>query len=101
MGDFIVDNQRYHRFTNDKSGNSANWPFDRKFHILLNLAVGGNWGGKKGVDEGAFVRPGQILEVSWVRVYKLPCPDDPERAGSSGSGEIGETPQATQRSSPY
>ncbi|WP_331344836.1 glycoside hydrolase family 16 protein [Cellvibrio sp. UBA7661] len=47
-------------------------PFDRhsKFHLLLNLAVGGNWAGNvnnKGVDESVF--PQKML-VDWVRVYE-------------------------------
>ncbi|MFT3704738.1 MAG: hypothetical protein QM802_20400 [Agriterribacter sp.] len=42
-------------------------PFDKKFHLLLNVAVGGNWGGKMGVD--AFVFP-QAMQVDYVRVYQ-------------------------------
>ncbi|OUS29868.1 hypothetical protein A9Q98_05620 [Thalassotalea sp. 42_200_T64] len=42
------------------------WPFDGRnnFHILLNLAVGGTWGGA--VDNGALP---QTLKVDYVRVY--------------------------------
>ncbi|MBY6210352.1 family 16 glycosylhydrolase [Microbulbifer agarilyticus] len=42
------------------------WPFDgrNKFHFLLNLAVGGSWGGE--VDDS--VMP-QQLNVDYVRVY--------------------------------
>ncbi|MBE1300302.1 MAG: family 16 glycosylhydrolase [Alteromonadaceae bacterium] len=42
------------------------WPFDGRnnFHIILNLAVGGTWGGD--VDDS--VLP-QTLEVDYVRVY--------------------------------
>jgi beta-glucanase (GH16 family) len=36
-------------------------------HILLNLAIGGEWAGKYGIDDSAFP---QALEVDWVRVYK-------------------------------
>ena len=42
------------------------WPFDRPFHILLNLAVGGTWGGQKGVDDSVWP---QTLEIDYVRVY--------------------------------
>ena len=41
------------------------WPFDERFHFLLNVAVGGNWPGSP--DETT-VFP-QILEVDWVRVW--------------------------------
>lgn len=45
----------------------ADWPFDGPFHILLNIAVGGDWGGAKGIDAKAF--PAQ-MEVDYVRVYQ-------------------------------
>ena len=43
------------------------WPFDKRFHLILNVAVGGNWGGVQGVDLNAF--PAK-LEIDYVRVYK-------------------------------
>lgn len=41
------------------------WPFDERFHFLLNVAVGGNWPGNP--DETT-VFP-QVLEADYVRVY--------------------------------
>jgi beta-glucanase (GH16 family) len=38
-------------------------------HVLLNLAVGGAWAGKFGIDRDAFP---QALEVDYVRVYQKP-----------------------------
>jgi len=46
----------------------AQWPFDKRFHLILNIAVGGNWGGVQGVDDNAF--PAK-MEVDYVRVYKM------------------------------
>ncbi len=43
------------------------WPFDKPFHLILNVAVGGNWGGAKGIDESSL--PWR-MEVDWVRVYR-------------------------------
>ena len=63
---FFVDKELYHVFENNKSGSEA-WPFDQEFHMLLNIAVGGNWGGKFGVDEAIFP---QRLEIDYVRVYQ-------------------------------
>lgn len=54
-------------FANEGSGADA-WPFDRRFHLLLNLAVGGAWGGKEGVDAQAFPAS---MQVDYVRVYRL------------------------------
>ena len=41
-------------------------------HVLLNLAIGGQWAGRYGIDDRAFP---QSLAIDWVRVYqKLPPP---------------------------
>lgn len=42
------------------------WPFDHDFHMLLNMAVGGNW---PGPPNASTVFP-QVMEVDYVRVYK-------------------------------
>ena len=63
---FFVDNEKYHVFANDKSG-VAGWPFDQDFHLLLNVAVGGDWGGKFGVNDAIFP---QQMQVDYVRVYQ-------------------------------
>jgi beta-glucanase (GH16 family) len=47
------------------------WPFDQPFYLLLNLAVGGVWGGAKGIDHKAF--PAR-LEIEHVRVYEAVNP---------------------------
>lgn len=63
---FIDDEQIFH--FKREAGDYKVWPFDKKFHILLNLAVGGNWGGAQGVDESAFPA---TLEIDYVRIYPL------------------------------
>ncbi len=61
-----IDSNIYFRFANEHTGLQA-WPFDQPFHLLLNIAIGGNWGGKKGVDDRIFpVR----IEIDYVRVYQ-------------------------------
>ena len=45
----------------------ANWPFDKPHYFLLNLAVGGDWGGKQGVDDSIFPA---AMEIDYVRVYQ-------------------------------
>jgi beta-glucanase (GH16 family) len=44
------------------------WPFDKRFHLLLNVAVGGDWGGAKGIDDSIFP---QTMAVDYVRYYKM------------------------------
>ena len=43
------------------------WPFDRPFHLILNMAVGGSWGGAQGVDPSDFPA---TFEIDYVRVYQ-------------------------------
>ncbi|NPD47315.1 family 16 glycosylhydrolase [Lentimicrobium sp. S6] len=59
-----IDDELY--FTFENQGNWQAWPFDKRFHILVNLAVGGNWGGVEGVDSDAF--PTQFV-IDYIRVY--------------------------------
>jgi len=70
---FLMDGQRYHYFPKKDCGWDS-WPFDHRFHFILNLAVGGDWGGLKGVDEEAF-QLAQCMKVKWVRVYRVPGTD--------------------------
>jgi beta-glucanase (GH16 family) len=64
--DFLFDDKVFHTFINAHTDVNA-WPFDKDFHLILNIAVGGNWGGKMGVD--AAIWPQQML-VDYVRVYQ-------------------------------
>lgn len=61
-----MDGQLYFTFYNDNEGQYA-WPFDQKFHLLLNLAIGGDWGAREGVDDMLFPHR---MEIDYVRVYK-------------------------------
>ena len=45
-----------------------NWPFDKPHYFLLNMAVGGDWGGAQGVNDNIFPA---TFEIDYVRVYKL------------------------------
>ena len=64
-----VDNVSYFSFDNERLSNAQadwrQWPFDKDFRILLNVAVGGNWGGQKGVDESIWP---QRFAIDYVRV---------------------------------
>ncbi len=43
------------------------WPFDKPHYLLLNLAIGGGWGGQKGIDGDIF--PSRF-EIDYVRIYQ-------------------------------
>lgn len=62
-----IDGASVFEFANEGGGHAA-WPFDQRFHLLMNIAVGGDWGGLEGVDEAAF--PAR-MEIDYVRVYRL------------------------------
>ncbi|MDF2951820.1 MAG: laminarinase, glycosyl hydrolase family 16 er [Anaerocolumna sp.] len=65
-----IDDELYFTFEPVKykpNPTTAEWPFDQKMHLLLNIAVGGNWGGANGVDESIY--PVEML-VDYVRVYQ-------------------------------
>ncbi len=62
-----IDDQLIFTFVNEGKGYST-WPFDKRFHVLLNIAVGGNWGGAQGIDESVFPKS---MEIDYVRVYKM------------------------------
>ena len=64
--EFFVDDDMYFTFENTGKG-TADYPFDKKFYIILNLAIGGNLGGQQGVDPNAFPTR---MEVDFVRVYQ-------------------------------
>ena len=51
-------------------------PFDQRFHLILNLAIGG--GLPEGRNEGGVDKEGypKTMFVDWVRVYQ--CKEDPE-----------------------
>jgi beta-glucanase (GH16 family) len=57
-----------------QEGGYQEWPFDQPFHLILNIAVGGNWGGQKGVAPDIWP---QKMEIDYVRVYDaIPSKED-------------------------
>lgn len=63
--DFFFDNTLYNHIQNEHK-TTAEWPFDAPFYLLMNMAVGGNLGGKQGIDSTVFPA---VLEVDYIRVY--------------------------------
>jgi beta-glucanase (GH16 family) len=66
--DFFVDDRRYFTFHNEGRGNAV-WPFDKPQYLILNLAIGGDWGGERGINDQLF--PHRYL-IDFVRVYHRP-----------------------------
>ena len=62
-----VDDRAYMRVANDRPGDTGAWPFTRPYQLILNLAVGGDWGGQQGIDDAAFP---QRMSVDYVRYWQ-------------------------------
>ena len=63
---WFVDDIQYHEVTSDSL---HPWlPFQEDFHLILNVAVGGNL---PGFPDETTVLP-QTMEVDWIRVYSAP-----------------------------
>lgn len=67
---FYIDDPANIKLTFLRPVNSSdeNWPFSKPFYFLMNIAVGGDWGGLHGVDDGIFPA---TMEVDYVRVYQV------------------------------
>jgi beta-glucanase (GH16 family) len=62
---FFVDEERYATFNLDLAGKGADNPFRKPHYLLLNLALGGRWGGA--IDDNMLP---QKYEIDYIRVYK-------------------------------
>lgn len=63
---FIDDVSLGTKYYNDRKGEWATWPYDQKFYIILNLAMGGTLGGS--IDPNLTEA---IYEIDYVRVYQV------------------------------
>ncbi len=62
---FYVDGKKVYTFAPEDKSQEV-WPFNQPFYLLVNLAVGGNFGGKD-VDESVFP---QEFVIDYIRVYQ-------------------------------
>jgi len=62
----LVDGEQYYLY--DKNANDREWPFAKPQNIILNLAMGGGWGGAEGMDSTV---TSQKLIIDYVRVYGM------------------------------
>ena len=65
---FYIDNKLFLKSLKGQDGRvstNEGWPFDKPYYIILNLAIGGNWGGE--IDNTIF--PNE-MQIDYVRVYE-------------------------------
>lgn len=61
---FKIDGKTVYQFRKEKDDETV-WPFDQAFQLILNLAVGGTFGGEKGIDDQIFP---QSMEIDYIRI---------------------------------
>lgn len=64
--EFFIDDNLVYTF-NPKDKNNKTWPYNKPFYLILNLAIGGNFGGPE-VDDSIF--PQEFL-IDYVRITAI------------------------------
>ena len=62
---FLYDGKVYHIFKVNKAGKGPDNPFRQPYYLLVNFALGGNWGGE--IDASIFP---QQMQIDYIRVYE-------------------------------
>ncbi len=65
---FFIDKRLFYeafKGENGKDATNEGWPFDKKYFLILNLAIGGNWGGE--IDNSIF--PVE-MQIDYVRMFQ-------------------------------
>ena len=69
---FSVDNQVYYSVTKDPSYDFRRWPYDQRYHLVVNLALGGSWAGDEkaayppyGVDDSKLPSSLQLQSIKY------------------------------------
>ena len=76
--DYYIDGVWRFGFANEDVG-PGQWPFNTDFFLILNHAIGGDWGGLQGIDTDAYDTAGDNYGVGyfvdWVRAYQWEMPE--------------------------
>jgi beta-glucanase (GH16 family) len=65
---FFIDKKHhvtFHRGDEHRLTDEGGWPFHQPFYLILNLALGGWWGGK--IDDSIFP---VTMQFKYVKVYE-------------------------------
>jgi beta-glucanase (GH16 family) len=69
---FSVDNQVYYTVNKAESSDFKTWPYDQKYHLIVNLALGGNWAGlekdafpPEGIDDSKLPTSLQLKSIKY------------------------------------
>ena len=62
-----IDGILYFNYGKPMGGDYGDWPYDSPFFLIINLAVGGDWGGQQGVDSSIF--PASFI-IDYARMFR-------------------------------
>ena len=62
----FVDDVQYFNISKLSNFNYSQWPYDSPFFLIINLAIGGDWGGVQGVDNSIF--PSSFI-IDYARMF--------------------------------
>lgn len=62
---WYANDQLYYTFKNENK-TYREWPFDQPFFLILNIAIGGDWGGAQGIDPSLTEA---LMEIDHIRIY--------------------------------
>ena len=80
----LFDNNVLVDYKKEKVFDEKDWNFDQPFSLKLNVAVGGDWGGRYGEDPSIFPKQ---MEVDYVRYYKKTLSDNGDDEEEKGDDE--------------
>lgn len=63
--EFYIDDEKVYTFS-PKEKNEKTWPYNKPFYLILNLAIGGNFGGPE-VDDSIFPKE---FQIDYVKIYQ-------------------------------
>jgi len=67
VNDNLIRAFRYNSIFDQAHESKDAFPFDQEFYLIMNLAIGGDWGGQQGVDDSIFPT---TFEIDYIRVYQ-------------------------------
>ena len=72
--DWFIDNDKVYTYARPVGADYRLWPFNDRFYLILNLAIGGQWGALQGIDPNIFPLK---LTIDYARVYAWQTDEGP------------------------
>ncbi len=64
---FLLDNKPVYEVDKHKGDTFKQWPYDQRFHLVMDLAVGGSWAGQRGIDNTSLPWEMKIKSVNYYK----------------------------------